>query len=236
MGWNGAGCDNQPTCTVTLAHANSVTARFDAGGSATTWPLAVAVNGTGSGTVTSAPSGISCTSLLCYDATHGHPVGGGAYWMAGFDSLTGDIRQHTGRPVVLAGEGCGEAWLPYLDLMLSLQVSRERYNAPDGWESIPFFQAVYHACAVTYGNYSSLTMPPYDDLWPAQFAPKEPLKLLDRKFSRQFYLEQARAFAWGQQPTVANFQPTQLEQRPEDGRGGDSDQRAHALRPELREV
>jgi hypothetical protein len=158
----------------------------------------------------------SCTSLLCYDATHGHPVGGGTYWMAGFDSLTGDIRQHAGRPMVLAGEGCGEAWLPYLDLMLSLQVSRERYTAPDGWESIPFFQAVYHACAVTYGNYSSLTMPPYDDLWPAQFAPKEPLKLLERKFSRQFYLEQARAFAWGQQPAVANFQPSQFEQRPEE--------------------
>ena len=28
---------------------------------------------------------------------------------------------------MLAGEGCGEGWLPYLDLMLSLQVSRERY-------------------------------------------------------------------------------------------------------------
>jgi hypothetical protein len=69
---------------------------------------------------------------------------------------------------------------------------------------------------VTYGSYSSLTMPPYDELWPAESAPKEPLKLLDRKFSRQFYLEQARAFVWGQQPTIANFQPAQLEQRPEE--------------------
>ncbi len=157
----------------------------------------------------------ACASLVCYDATHGHPVGPGTYWMDGFHTLTKEIRDGCGT-VTLAGEGCGEAWLPWLDLMLCLQVSKERYSAPDGWEPIPFFQAVYHAHAVTYGNYSSLTMPPYDDLWPAEFAPKEPLKLLDRKFSRQFLLEQARAFVWGQQPTVANFLPNQLEERPEE--------------------
>jgi hypothetical protein len=100
--------------------------------------------------------------------------------------------------------------------MLSLQVSRERYAAPDGWETIPFFHAVYHAYGVTYGNYSSLTLPPYDDLWPAEFAPREPLKLLERKFSRQFLLEQARAFVWGQQPTVANFRPSHLRERAEE--------------------
>ena len=164
----------------------------------------------------------ACSSLACYDPAHGHPTGGGTYWMNGFRLLAEDIRRRCGAqpgerarpPVVLAGEGCGEAWLPYLDLMLSLQVSRERYAAQDGWETIPFFQAVYHPYAVTYGNYSSLTMPPYDDLWPPAFAPNEPLKLLDCKFSRQFLLEQARAFVWGQQPTIANFRPDQFEQRP----------------------
>jgi hypothetical protein len=160
----------------------------------------------------------ACTSLACYDASHGHPIGGGTYWVNGFRLLEQDIRRRCEArsrvPVVLAGEGCGEAWLPYLDLMLSLQVSKERYLAQDGWEVIPFFQAVYHAYGVTYGNYSSLTMPPYDELWPAEFAPREPLRLLDRKFARQFLLEQARAFVWGQQPTIANFLPSQFEQRP----------------------
>ena len=158
----------------------------------------------------------ACTSLACYDPSHGHPVGGGVYWMQGFRAMASDIRHRCDsrrEPVVLAGEGCGEPWLPYLDLMLSLQVSRERYSARDGWDTIPFFPAVYHPYAVAYGNYSSLTMPPYDDLWPAEFAPKEPLKLLDRKYSRQFCLEQARAFVWGQQPTIANFLPAQLEDR-----------------------
>ncbi|MHB8900845.1 MAG: DUF6259 domain-containing protein, partial [Thermoguttaceae bacterium] len=158
----------------------------------------------------------ACSHKPCYDPGHGHPPGGGNSWMDGFRDLSEEIR-HRARgksPVVLAGEGCGEAWLPWLDLMLSLQVSQERYSSPSNpWEVIPFFHAVYHAYAVTYGNYSSLVMPPYDDLWPAEFAPAEPLALLDRKFSRQFYLEQARTFVWGQQPTLANFRPVLLEQR-----------------------
>ncbi len=160
----------------------------------------------------------ACTSLACYDPKHPHPPGGGKYWMEGFQKMQQNIRNRCAahpisRPPALAGEGCGEPWLPYLDIMLSLQVSKERYAGPDGWEPIPFFHAVYHAYAVSYGNYSSLTMPPYDELWPVETAPKEPLKLLDRKFSDQFYLEQARAFIWGQQPTIANFLPSLLEQR-----------------------
>ena len=56
-------------------------------------------------------------------------------------------------------------------------------------------------------------MPPYDELWPREFAPEQPLVLLDQKFSRQFYLEQARSYVWGQQPTLANFTPQQLTER-----------------------
>lgn len=156
----------------------------------------------------------ACSSLACYDTAHGHSPGGGTYWVNGFRQLATDIRaQAKTHPPALAGEGVGEAWLPYLDLMLSLQVSRERYSAPDGWEPIPFFHAVYHPHAIFFGNYSSLTMPPYDELWPVESAPREPLALLGRKFSRQFRLEQARAFVWGQQPTLANFTTEQLTTR-----------------------
>ncbi|MCG3199569.1 MAG: hypothetical protein GHCLOJNM_04093 [bacterium] len=160
----------------------------------------------------------ACSSLSCYDPAHGHPLGGGSYWMEGFRALAASIREgSTGdRRITLAGEGCGEAWLPHLDLMLSLQVSMERYAAPGDWEPIPFFQSVYHDCALLYGNYSSLTHPPYDDLWPAEFAPREPLALLDRKFAAQFRLEQARALVWGQQLTLANFTPRLLEERREE--------------------
>src|SRR5205814_1234979 len=141
-------------------------------------------------------------SLVCWGPTSGHPVGVGNYWMGGFRALATQISAavQPGRPVLLAGEGAGEPWLPELDLMLTLQVSQERYTDPgSGWEPIPFFQAVYHAYGVTYGSYSSLVMPPFDELWPAQFAPAEPLKLLDTRFRRQFHLEQARSFVWGLQ-------------------------------------
>jgi len=158
----------------------------------------------------------ACSSLACFDPAHGHPVGGGSYWIEGFQLLQRDIREQcrgAGRSVALAGEGCGEAWLPYLDLMLSLQVSMERYAAPGNWLPIPFFHAVYHGYFLPYGNYASLTMPPYDALWPDETAPAEPLALLDRKFAQQFRMEQARAFVWGQTPTLANFRPEHLESR-----------------------
>lgn len=160
----------------------------------------------------------ACSSLSCYDPSHGHPLGGGSYWMEGFRSLESDIRSRcTGdRTITLAGEGCGEAWLPHLDLMLSLQVSLERYAAPGHWNPVPLFQAVYHDCVLLYGNYSSLTVPPYDDLWPPETAPREPLALLDRKFATQFRLEQARSFVWGQQPTLANFTTELLVKREEE--------------------
>lgn len=160
----------------------------------------------------------ACLSLPCYDESHGHPIGGGNWWIQANALLTEDIRARTAstRTVLLAGEGCGESWLPHLDAMLALQVSMERYKAPGQWEAIPFFHAVYAPIATLYGNYSSLTRPPYDALWPAEFAPEHPLALLDRKFGTQFRLEQARAFAWGQQPTVANFQPSHLEERAEE--------------------
>ena len=158
-------------------------------------------------------------SLVCWDPSHGHPLGGGNYWMQGFNKLAAQIRDNArpGRPILLAGEGAGEPWLPALDLMLTLQVSQERYSAPNsGWEPIPLFQAVYHAYGVTYGSYSSLVLPPYDDLWPAATVPPDTLALFDRRFSRQFQLEQARSFVWGLQPTIANFRESQLKERPDE--------------------
>ncbi|KPK82390.1 MAG: hypothetical protein AMS25_02425 [Gemmatimonas sp. SM23_52] len=159
-------------------------------------------------------------SMPCYDPRHGHPLGGGNYWIEGFGTLAQQIRERASRKtdVLLAGEHAAENWLPLLDLFLTLQISQERYIRPggEGWDVIPFFQAVYHAYGVTYGSYSSLSIPPYDELWPRECAPARPLELLDRKYSRQFYLEQARAFVWGMQPTVANFLPSQFKERPEE--------------------
>ena len=158
-------------------------------------------------------------SLVCYAPDHGHPIGGGHYWMDGFTKLADQIRRGAGdetRPT-LAGEGGGENWLPELDAFLTLQVSMERYADPtSGWEVIPFFQAVYHPYAITYGTYGSLTYPPYDELWPEKTRPANALTLLDRKYRNQFYLEQARGFVWGMQTTLANFLTEQLHERSEE--------------------
>ncbi|HNW56179.1 MAG TPA: DUF6259 domain-containing protein [Bacteroidales bacterium] len=161
---------------------------------------------------------MACLSHMCYDKSHGHPVGGGNWWVENFAQLTKQIRSKIPqeKQSILAGEGSGEAWIPYLDAFLTLQVSMERYAGVGEWEPIPFFQAVYHQYAITYGNYSSLTVPPYDELWPRQYAPKEPLKLLDKGFNRQFLMEQARSFVWGLQPTIANYQSFLAHERKEE--------------------
>lgn len=157
----------------------------------------------------------ACLNMECYDKNHGHPAGPGNYWFRNFCKLTEQIRQKIPeeKQLVLAGEGCGEAWMPFLDAFLTLDVSRERYAGLGPWEPIPFFQAVYHQYAITYGNYSSLLVPPYDELWPEEFAPKNPMEMLDKGFSKQFLMEQARSFVWGMQPTIANYQDFLAKER-----------------------
>ena len=154
-------------------------------------------------------------SLVDWSKDHGHDVGGGNYWMKGFRELAKDLRRRKGdRPTGFAGEGGGESWMPDLDAFLTLQVSQERYADPaSGWEVIPMFQAAYHPYALTYGTYGSLTLPPYDELWPIEKRPATAMQLLDPKYVRQFYLEQARMFVWGMQPTIANFRTNQLTER-----------------------
>lgn len=165
----------------------------------------------------------ACSSLPCFATNHGHVPGGKNFWIQGFQHLVARLRENCQSTnsiyrektdkVVLAGEGCGEAWLPFLDLFLSLQVSKDRYAGNDGWRAMPLFQAVYHPIAIQFGNYASLTEPPYDTLWPQEFAPKEPLKLLDTRWNTQFCYEQACAWAWGQQPMIANYKKELWTQR-----------------------
>lgn len=64
-GWSGDCAGAEPTCTVTLDRARSVTARFDTTGHVVT------VRKTGSGRVSSTPAGIVCGA----DCTEGYPTG-----------------------------------------------------------------------------------------------------------------------------------------------------------------
>jgi hypothetical protein len=155
----------------------------------------------------------------CYDPRHGHVVGPGRYWFEGPEALTSTIRRRCssrGR-IALGGEYCVEPVLAAVDMALSLDVGADRsgFTAPP-WDVIPFFQAVYHPSTITFGNIAGLVYPPYDERWPPEKAPPTRLALLDRKFSQQFCLEQARTFVWGIQPMIANFRPELFEQRREE--------------------
>ena len=150
-------------------------------------------------------------SAACHDVTHGHPAGSGRYWFEGLDQLTKKIRDRcSGRgQIFLGGEFCSEPVLDNVDAALSLDVSTAD-------NVIPFFQAVYHPSIVTFGSYATLVYPPYDERWPPEKTPVGRPVLLDRKFSRQFCLAQARAFVWGMQPTIPNFKKELLQERPEE--------------------
>ncbi|WP_099463989.1 DUF6259 domain-containing protein [Parabacteroides provencensis] len=160
----------------------------------------------------------ACMNFQCYDKSHGHDLGGGNYWINGFQKLTSLIRSKITdkKQSILAGEGSGEDWISNLDLFLTLETSRERYAGISNVESIPLYQAVYHDYAITYGSYSSLVYPPYDELWPAQYSPANKEKALPEDFNSQFLMEQSRAFVWGMQPTIANYHAFLAKDRKEE--------------------
>ncbi len=154
----------------------------------------------------------------CYDPTHGHILGPGRYWTDGLAMLASEIRDRTSRrgPVALGGEFCGEPWIGSVDLSLGLDVSADRYGISPAWEPIPFYPAVYHPSTIVFGSMAGLAHPPYDEKWPQELAPPGRLTLLDRKYAKQFCLDHARTFAWGLQPMLVNFLPSQLQECPQE--------------------
>lgn len=70
-GWSGA-CSGTSTCTVSMTAARSVTATFN--GTGATFALTVTKAGTGSGAVTSSPSGVNCGSTCSANYSSGTSV------------------------------------------------------------------------------------------------------------------------------------------------------------------
>jgi Zn-dependent metalloprotease len=69
-GWSGEGCTGTGTCQVTMSQARSVTATF----TVNTYALGVTKAGTGTGTVTSNPVGISCGATCSTSFDYNTPV------------------------------------------------------------------------------------------------------------------------------------------------------------------
>ncbi len=160
----------------------------------------------------------TCLSVMCYDKSHNHDIGGGNYWVENSGKLINQIRSKDFgvKKPIFTGEGSSENWLPHLDAFLTLQASKERYAGIGNTETIPFFHAVFHQYGITFGSYSSLVTPPYDELWPKKYAPSNTEQPLDEMFNKQFLMEQAKSFVWGMQPTIANYHSFLASERREE--------------------
>ena len=157
----------------------------------------------------------ACLHYCCYSPNHGHTVGGGNYWVKGYLKLVELIREKTKEAnPVLTGEGSGEDWMAHLDGFLTLEASTERMEGLVHKEIIPFFNAVYHEYAITFGQFGGFTYPPYDEFWPKEFRAPNTETLLPAKYNTQLRMEQARNFVWGIQPTIVNYHAFARKARP----------------------
>lgn len=73
---------------------------------------------------------------LCYDPTHGHPLGGGTYWFDGYRKLLSRAHAITfGNGAFLTTEGTGEPWMDNVDGYLCVTLFRS--------DDVPWYPAVY---------------------------------------------------------------------------------------------
>ena len=84
-GWSGGGCSGTGTCAITMTAAASVTATF----AVRQYTVTAALAGTGLGTVTSSPAGVSCPSTCARPFDYGSTVTLTATPTAGGHSFTG---------------------------------------------------------------------------------------------------------------------------------------------------
>jgi len=143
---------------------------------------------------------------LCFDPEHGHPVGGGNHFYAGYKGMINKIRQKVKKKdIMLSAEGCHEA---YIDLLEGFLIYDEIFiHREKSLSLIPIFQFIYHGYTITYGAYTLLDgVPPYDELWPKELRPKhKPIRKLSQDYSYQFAWELGNLLVSGSQLTFANY-------------------------------
>ena len=79
----------------------------------------------------------ACAGLPCYDASHGHPVGGGTWYFEGYQRLLAKTHAlYSSQGAFVTTEGSGEEWMNVVDGYLCVT-----QRQPD---DVPFFHAVYN--------------------------------------------------------------------------------------------
>ncbi|MEK7404041.1 MAG: DUF6259 domain-containing protein [Acidobacteriota bacterium] len=84
---------------------------------------------------------------LCFHKRHGHPLGGGRYWVDGNRELLRKVRgvsHRGGRQAVITSEGADEVFFDLLDANLT-------WAEPTDWE-IPLMQVVYSGYTLFFGS------------------------------------------------------------------------------------
>ena len=109
---------------------------------------------------------------LCFNPAHGHPLGGGGYWLEGYRRMAAKIRQAVGPHATLTTECNWEGCIADFELLLSWAWFTE--------QDIPLFPAAYSGVTQNFGS---------------QFNAAE----IEQDGGRVFARKMARLFVWGAQ-------------------------------------
>ncbi|MCC6485768.1 MAG: hypothetical protein IT209_13075 [Armatimonadetes bacterium] len=110
----------------------------------------------------------------CFATGHGHPPGGGTFWVEGYRRMLDQIRRELPEDKAITTEEDGECWNDQLDALLLVNTPASAAARP-----IPIFPAVYSGRAIAFGF--------------QYIAPDD----LDR--SLPWRAKMGRAFVWGSQ-------------------------------------
>jgi len=115
----------------------------------------------------------AASAVLCFDKEHGHPVGGGGLWAAGYRRLLERARANLPPGRMLTTEENADPWVDLLDAFLLVN------TPPNRGEVTPLYPAVYGGRTITFG-FQYIAGGDLDNGLP-------------------FRAKMARAFAWGSQ-------------------------------------
>jgi hypothetical protein len=145
----------------------------------------------------------------CLAPDHGHAVGETRSLL----SLLGrELRPHLGEQSQLAADSCFESGLGAFDFLCAPEAGQDRLGEHtlrygDHWEPIPLFQTVYHDYAPLFGP--ALSLAEREPIAPPA-GPSQGRAGLQGSDLERFCFQVARAFVWGNQLLLADFEESQL--------------------------
>lgn len=117
---------------------------------------------------------VSCSRANpCFNPSHGHPVGGGTWWVDGYRKMFAEIHaDFEKRGAAVTSEQLGEAWLDVIDAYLNASSMTD--------EDVPLFPAVYQGYCVHFGRAVGCDKPHQTRAWR--------------------FLQDAKTVLWGEAP------------------------------------